>query len=601
MAETIGEIVRKQESELIRGSTNISKYVTHSMFETLSRVEAYLNSKHITGETDSKGRLKPFPNIVVAAANIWFRATDVDRKNIRLYAKNRKQWINSFFINVLLQDWMKRENFGQFLNDWGRVGSRYNSAMLKFVENDGGLHPSAVPWNRLIIDSVDADAEPKIEVLELSEGQLRERVKTHGYDKEQVKKLITSKKARETLDKRKKDNKADFYKLYEVHGKLPLSLLTDQDKDDEEYVQQMHVVSFVGGRDGKREKEYDDFTLFKGREDEDPFMLTHLLKEDGRTLAIGPVEYLFDAQWMQCHAAKSIKDQLDIASKLLMQTSDPQFLGRNLLDELEHGDILIHLPNQPLTQVHNASHDIVSWQNYAIQFKEIGREMVGISEAMLGAQPKAGTAWRLQETILTEGYSLFEKFKQNKGLDLEKILRKIVIPYLLKKYDTDEEIVAVLEKNDLEKIDSAYIKNTAIRNVNKKIFDNMMSENEPPIGSEQQLAMIAQEEQGLRQELQQFGNRRFLKPSEVSWKKQLEGLEWDIEIEITGENVNLTEMLTTLNTALKMVTLPGFDQNPKAQALVGKALELTGAISPAEFYAIPSASPIAQAGSVVGV
>ena len=66
----------------------------------------------------------PFSIFVVAAANIWFRATDIDRKHIKLFSKFRKGWINSFFANIILQDWMKRENFGQFLNEWGRTMSR---------------------------------------------------------------------------------------------------------------------------------------------------------------------------------------------------------------------------------------------------------------------------------------------------------------------------------------------------------------------------------------------------------------------------------------------------------------------------------------------
>lgn len=599
MSQTISEIVRKQEQEYTRGSTTISKYVLFSMYETISRIEAYLNSKHISGETDSKGRLKPFLNIVVAAANIWHRATDIDRRHIRMWARNRKGWINSFFANILLQDWMKREGFGQTLNEWGRVLSRYGSAMLKFVKNSSGLHISVVPWNRLIIDPVDADAAPKIEVLELSESQLRERVRTHGYDKEQVEALIQAKRTRETLDNRKKDTKADYYKLYEVHGNLPVSLLDEEIKaDDSEFAWQMHVISFVGG---KNKKEYEDFTLFKGREDGDPYMLTHLIKEDSRTLAIGPVEYLFDAQWMQNHAAKSVKDQLDIASKLLLQTADPQFLGRNILDELEHGDILIHMPNQPLTQVHNASHDIVSWQNYAIQFREAGRELTGISESMLGAQPKAGTAWRLQEALLNESYNLFELMTENKGLYIEQMLRERILPYLFSKYE-DEEVSALLEKNDLEKLDRLFIKREAAKRVNEEVFKNLEAlargEDVEPIAPEDQETLIAQEEQDIQSQLQEFNNQRFIEPSKVSWKEQFKDIEWDIEIDVTSEARNMQEMLATLNTALKTITTPGFDQNPKAQAVVGRILEISSAMSPVEYYALPPAVNPAAVASV---
>lgn len=590
MTESIGEIILKQEREYTRGTIQISKYVSHSMYDTLNRSDAYLNSQHIYGETDSQGRLKPFLNISTTAANVWFKATDIDTRHIRIFSKNRKNWINSFFINVILQDWIKREKFGQFLNEWGRVMSRHNSAMLKIIKNSKGLSLQVVPWNRLIVDQIDADQAPKIEVLELSEAELKRRIKTHQYDKDAVKKLIGAKKERETLDKHTKDNKSDYYKLYELHGELPEYHITDEESDDD-FVWQTHVISFVGGRDSKKD-EPEEFTLYRGRTNGDPYLLTHLLKEDGRTLAIGPVELLFNSQWIQNHAAKSIKDQLDIASKLLLQTADPQFLGRNVLNELENGDILIHSPNMPLTQVHNASHDIVSWQNYATQFKNFGQELVGVSDALLGQQPKSGTAWRLQETILNEAYSLFEVFTENKGLYLVQILREHVLPYLLKQYDNNKEIASLLEKQDLEKIDKMFVKAEAARRINDKILKNVSEIVENPdgnlIGVAQRDQLIQQEETKLQEQLNQFGNQRFFAPDKISWKEQLKDAEWDIEIEVTNEQHNMQEMLSTLNTALNVAVQPGFDQNPRAQHIVGKILELTGAMSPVEFYAIPS-------------
>jgi hypothetical protein len=50
----------------------------------------------------------------------------------------------------------------------------------------------------------------------------------------------------------------------------------------------------------------------RARERKDPYMITHLIEEDGRTLSIGAVEYLFDAQWMQNHTVKNMKDLLDL-------------------------------------------------------------------------------------------------------------------------------------------------------------------------------------------------------------------------------------------------------------------------------------------------
>lgn len=602
MKQTIAEIVQKMETEYIRGSAQISEHVDHSLKDTIDRIEAYLNSKHISGETDSQGRLKPFFNIVVALANIWMRATDIDRKHIRLSARNSKNWLDSFFANVLLQDWMRREFFGQFLNEWGRVLSRYGSAIVKFVENSSGLHISVVPWNRSIVDAISFDPNPKIEILELTEGELRKRIDTHGYDADQVEALLSAKTARDTLGKQKKDNKSDYIKLYETHGYFQRSQITDDPNDDKIYEYQMHVISFVAGK--KRGDEDLTFTVYKGVEKEDPYMLTHLIKEDGRTLSIGPVEYAFDAQWMVNHSLKAEKDYLDIASKLVFQTADANFVGRNVLTAVENGDVLVTLANMPITQVATATNNPVAWSNYAVAWRDVGREMTGVSEAMLGQAPKAGTAWRQLETQLTESYSLFELMTENKGNYLEQMLRERILPYLFKKYKNVKEVSAFLEKHDLTRLDRMYIKAEATRRTNKAILDNLekqlTDETEEIITPEMQLQMQSEEETGLQETLGQLGNQRFVEPSDVDWQKQFKDVEWDIDIDITGEEYNPQEIFSTINTALKLILTPGFDQNAKAQALVGRVLDLTGAISAIEWGALPASAAPAQGGGSSG-
>lgn len=589
---SIGEIVRKMEHDYLYGSTQLSDYVNYSMHDTLERIYAYLNSVHISGEFDAEGREKPFFNVVIATANIWMRATDIDRKDIKVRATKAKDWINSFLATVLLQDWMKRDKFGKYLNKWGRILSRYGSAVTKTVKNSTGLHITALPWSTIICDPIDFDNNPKIEILQLTEAQLWRRVKTHGYDPDAVRSLITAvTTVRTTAKKKRKDNKSGYIKLYEIHGDLQRSLVTHDEADDENFTQQVHVVSFVCIKDG-RDEEYQDFTLFEGFEEKDPYSIAHLIEEDDRTLSIGPVEYRFTDQWMQNDSAKAIRDQLQIASKIAFQTSDGRFLGQNVLTDIENGSIFIHSEGEPVTRLDSGSQDIVSLQNYAVQWKTLGNEIAGISEAMLGANPKSGTAWRQTEAMLQEGYSLFELMTENKGLYLIDLLTDNVIPYLKTKIDTADEVSAILNQNDLDRIDSLYIKGFTVAEVNR-IIKEKLTKGEL-VGTDEQQLMLAKSEGDIKEVLGRLGNQRFFKPSDISdvtWKEQFKDLEWDLDIDITGEQKNVQEALTTLNTAIQMMMIPGFEQNKKAQFAVGKVFELTGAMSPAEYNAIPADSP----------
>jgi hypothetical protein len=591
--QSVQELVREAEKHYTSGfSTTLSKYVDFDLYDNINKIDAYINSKHISGSTDSKGREKPFFNIVTAAINIWYRATDIDRSNISIRATKRKNKITSFLYTLLLQDWMKKNNFGMFLNEWGRTLSKYGSAVCKFVEKGGELYSEVIPWSRLIVDAVDFENNPVIEKLYFTPSQLK---KNKNYDQDFVEELIEkASSVRETVGNDRKDNKDSYIPVYEVHGELPLSYLTDDEDDEDEYVQQMHIVCFIQSKEMDNNGKYrtEDFTLYRGKEAKSPYMLTHLIPEDGRTMAIGSVENLFEAQWMLNHTVKGIKDQLDLASKLIFQTSDGNFAGRNALSSIDNGDILIHAQNQPLTNLANSSHDITSLQAFGQQWQALGNQINGISEAMLGTSPKAGTAWRQTQALLQESHSLFEVMTENKGLYLEDMLRKFILPNLKKKMDTTEEISTILSEQQIKKIDLMYVPNEAIRRVNKKIINNILNKTPEDIMSgnlyqpEQQATDIQNEANNIQKDLLSDGNQRFIKPSEIetkTWKEVLKDVEDEIEIDITGEPKDVQGALATLGTAMQTIAgLQGAPMPPEMKTVFNKILELTGTLNPIE-------------------
>src|SRR3990167_2852430 len=137
--QTVHEIIREAEENYTTGTTTLGKYVKWSMYETVEKIIAYANSKHTSGDTDSLGRKKPFFNIVTAAINIWYRATDIDRKDIVVLPNSSSTVIAAFLANVLLQQWMKKARFGVVLNEYGRTLAQYGGAIVKFVEKGDTL------------------------------------------------------------------------------------------------------------------------------------------------------------------------------------------------------------------------------------------------------------------------------------------------------------------------------------------------------------------------------------------------------------------------------------------------------------------------------
>lgn len=583
MNESVHEIIRQAQQNYVHGTTKLGDHVSWSMHDTIERITAYLNSKHTTGDKDSLGREKPFFNIVSAVVNIWYRATDIDRKDIIVRADKQANFTLSFFANALLQDWMRRERFGVFLNQWGRELAKYGSAVVKFVKKNGELIPSSIPWNRLICDPVDFEALPRIEKLYKTPAQLR---KIKEYDQNVVENLIKSASTRKTLSGDQQDEQNDFIELYEVHGELPIGLLKadPQDNDWKEYRQQVHVVSYTSG---KTQGTYDDFTLYRGKEAEDPYMITHLIEEAGRTLSIGAVEYLFDAQWMQNHTMKNLKDTLDLSSKLIFQTADNNYVGRNVLSSIQTGDILNHKENMPLTQINTGKADVTALQNFSNQWKVLEQELTATPEAARGVNPPSGTPYSTTAALLAQNNSLFALMIQNKGLAIEDMLRKWIIPHLKTKMDNQDEIMALMKDHDIKRLDAIYIPNEAIKQYNEMAKEQILNEQIPPSFQEMKLPL----EQGIQQGLSQMGNSRPFSPGDVNWKEALKDLEWELEVGVTSEPNDKTAVAQTLTTLLQTLVQPGIQQNPTAMAIIGKILNLTGAMSAIEIPAATEVQP----------
>jgi len=579
--ETVSALVKRLDDTFKTGTFQKSKYVTVNPKEDLDTIDAYLNSEFISGPDDDR----PFYNIVIWARDIWYRATGSDRKNIKVKSDKLNQQLLVILGDAHTQRWMKEANFGQFLNNWGLTLAGYNSAISKWVEKDGELIPLVIPWQQIICDHVDFKGNPKIEKLYFTPAQLR---MNEAYDQEIVEQLIEdSKETRKTMEGQPKDQKADYIEVFELHGNLPLSYLTDNDDDDKTYQQQMHVITFTS-----KGNKTNDYTLYKGREKKDPYRLASLLPSDDGSISLwGAVKRKFQAQWMKNHTIQLTKEQLELASKIFFQTSDPNFVGKNALTNIQNGEVLTYAQNQPLTQINNKP-DIAALQSFGKEWEQQGAQGTGISESMMGDTAPSGTAWRQIEALLQESHSLFKEMRQNKDLAIEEMCNDFIAPFIAKKMDTDEEISATLEGYQIKMVDSKFIPDEVVKRHNRQIIDTVLNAQIalPP----DDMAIQGQ----IQSQLNEQGNKRFFKPSEIAgrkWKEVLKELKFLYECDTTNEQIDNQAAMATLDTILKfMVGLQGRPMTPTEELVFNKLLMRTGYVSPIELSQLSQSQPMGQ-------
>jgi len=572
--KSICRIVGDMEDSDNNGVVKLSKYVSFNQRERINTSFAYLNSKHLNGDRDHLDREKPFKQIIIPVRNVIYRSTDIDRKNITIGADSNAQVIPALLASIKLQQWMKMQNFGQYLNDWGLELSNHDAIISKFVEKGDELICKVMNWDKMIVDPIDFYANPQIEKIDFTPADLK---KQKLYDQEVVEELLNCLKTRKTSEGEEKDENANYITVYEVHGEFPLSYLTDNEEDDETYVQQMHAVCFEAKK-GSRD-EYDEFTLYRGREKQSPYEIDYLIKQDGVTYPGGVVQELEQSQWMVNHYEKLLKDKLD-GQKDIFQTEDTSFLGKNHLMDVENGDILTYEVGKPLTKLNNDV-NIAPLQSAGAGWMAVANLIGGINEAMIST-PKAGTAWRSLQAQLQEAHSLFELMRENKGLALIKNLTKYVIPFFKKQLDNSDEIVGILEDYQIKQIDAMYLPAEINRRMDRKKKDTILSGEiytpEMEMADEQQ---VTQEVQG---ELQ--GNRRPISPSEIkdkTWKEVFKDLEWKVDIDVTGEGKDFEGNSETFKSILGfLANLQGRPMTPQEQLIFNKMLINTRIVSPLE-------------------
>jgi hypothetical protein len=564
-------VVEQQIDNYISEKVTITDAYQFSQYETIQQIENFMHSKFTSGQNDSRGNPKPFFNITKGKVNIAIRATDIDRKDISMKENGSDDYFRAFVASKYNQTLMKKMRLQDYLNEWGEDLPTYGSVVTEVIEKGGNLSISVMDWANFVCDPVNFDSAPKIKKLTLTSAELYMKV-GEGWDADAIDDLIEAKReSRKNLKGETVFEDAAYIEVHEVHGKLANAYLKSKPskKDERTYSQQMHIIAW--NINDKNERE--DFTLYKGKEKKDPYSISHWKKTKGRTLGVGVVEDMFQPQIWHNYGAKKIKDQLDLASVTIYQSSDGNLAARNVLTNLQNGDFIIHAVNQPITPVNAAPQGVQGWQEYMEMGKGVAEQVTSTPDAISGDTMPSGTAFRQVALLNTEAHSYFDYITENKGNYLEFLYREYFIPYIVKQLDNTDELVATLDSHELEFLDNE-VANICLTEELKKqtLAGNIVS----PIQLDQLRTQNLQD-------LKKTGAKRYLNPGSSTWKDYFKDFEWDADINITGESEDKKTTIDTLFNALQTVAQnPNILTDPTTKMLFMRLLEASDVVSPLE-------------------
>lgn len=569
---SIYDFVRKQRDDYRSKTITIAEGYDFSQYETLRTIELYDNSRFLSGNKDALDREKPFYNIGRFRRNVATRATDLDSRDTRVESDRAttKGYVASFLLNLKNRNWMKETRFGVFLNRMTQTRCKYGGVIVKKIEHDGELGLHVMQWLNMITDQVDIRNGVKIERHYYTPSDLKTNA-PKGWTN--IKEAIeAAKKSREAHAANKKadenETPGEYIEVYEVHGVLPTAYLRGTSENygkdygaDDEYERQMHVVVL----DESDKEKTEGVTLFAGMEDEDPYKYLPYEEVDGRGLGVGVIEDLFEAQVWTNDSVMKKKDMLEIAGKVIFQTSDKSIAAKNILTEIENGQIIEHAKDQPVSQLNNVPASLPAFDKLIDEWDKQAERVSSTFNAITGETMPSGTPFRQVAILNQEAGSMFEYRREEAGLFVNELYRDWVLPFLVKQLKADKELTATLEPEELELVSEAIANHEAFSFGKEQILGGNLVQPQDLDGVKQAARDISMKAR--RKTFKNFGDI-------------LDGWEGQVDVVTTGEQKNKSAALETLFNIFKIVaTTPQILQDPVLARLFNQLVEAAG-VSP---------------------
>lgn len=541
-----------------------------NLTDTLRKIDLYYNSQFESGNKDRHNRRKFFYNIVKPACDVASKFIDLDTKNILLYSEKAGDDLRVWLMRRDLQNWMKNEEFGVLINE---LGTAYPKDGHLVVKRNKGEHWKRVKLVNLRLDPSVSCLEDSPFVYELLMMTRRE-IQGMNWDKQAVKQLLNS---------HPEDAYVLIYECYDYNFSSGKKWVRTFRAD---FLRKKTKEGWIETKESQINAT-DEFlpglVLYQDEVDELPYREKKWEEVEGRWLGMGFVEYLFDNQIRQNELANTKARSLEISSIHLFQSAD-ELIARNVIDELDNGDIL--RTSSGITPVANEERNLAAWNTEEARWDLNSERKTFSFDITRGEELPSGTPLGVAKISAGMVESYFALKRENFGLFLKDIIMNDVLPsfkkqnrkeHLMKFFSTDEEI----ERLRQVVVDSK---------LRKSIWDYALKSGTIP-----SRAAIEMEKFKLENSLKRRKDIDLTIPDSF-----YEDLKTWVEINITGEEMDVANTMQTLLTALTtMASNPAVLQDKAIRKTFFKILELAG-VSPVELGAIESAAEQAQPQSLPG-
>jgi len=482
---------------------------------------------------------------------------DLDSADINIRATNPNGFSSALILRYILNYFMRRNYFGEILNELLRLFCIDGTVILKSLKNyDKKLGSQAIKsrivdrTNFLIdpsADNIQDEAVIERNILKLSE------CKQYPWDNLEYLKGSTSIERLYGLE-RPLTTQVPYVEIFERWGDLPKYCLTGKEEDKEVWIPTIAIVSHL----------FDNPIVHKIVENKmgnKPYEECRFRKIFGRWDGRGIGEILLGLQSYINETVNLRLNKARISQIGLFKARKASGLTQQLLSSLVSGGVIPvnrmdDIQEMPLSDIKSSSYADEK-NTYIWAQRTTGAWEVGRGETLPASLP--ATTAVLQQTGMRSGFDLLQ---ENLGMFLGRVFERHIIPLLLETIKDEEVISIVGSPKELKEIDENYI-NTIL---NKNILESLIRTGHFPKPD------FIDHLRGIyRDNLERFQKTRYFKIN----KKILTNWKYEVEVFVTGEAFNKAVMVRQLNDMLLSYSrLPGI--NIDVDAIFKEILDLMG-------------------------
>ena len=508
-----------------------------AMIDTL--VSYYL-SYFQSGSYDSEGFKKYFYNIVRMPCRVETKETDFDTKDIKFITaaggNERKTW----YIERDFRQWMKKQEFGAFLNRLLIELPIFGTVVIKTVDDK----PHFVDLRNFVVQQ-DADylnqASYIIEIHRYGPIEFKNIAKQRGWNNVQA-----------AIDEYRNNDK-DFITVYERYGEV--------EKDGRYSYKRILVADAEDRLSDKGETQPAPDIILAENEmspDELPYFEFHREKIPGRWLGFGKIEELLDPQ-IRMNELTNLKVKASYWATLrLFQTKDTN-VNRNLLTETRNGEVLT--VESEIIPIATEERNLAAYNQEESRWLQNRDEISLTYDVIRGGVRAARTPLGLAQLEAGMMKAYYDFLKENIALAVKKYLYDVILPKF-KKYTSKEHTLTLIGE-DLETYNKLLIDETVRQRLVAFIADNYKI----PDSEDYQIIKDT-----ITQTVKEGKEKLVNLPSDF-----YKDAKYDIDIVISGESLDTRMRSVNLQAALQAITVnPAILQNPMSKKIFSKILEDSG-------------------------